>query len=503
MTKIKRLAPKKCPDCASENSLFIDDDKRLTCRLCGYKRGAEKTASTEETPAVPQEDRRTSYQVTYSTPYTPDPDRWAKIKYSTGMDYVNQGKWDEAFHAFEQACEYQRDFVDAHLWAARMTLDPDKKRYHYGSVIAQTGSNLEATRELMVLNGDLTREEADRAGDMSREADVQDAEHAVSTQLIEIVCSNCGGSLSVPHGSSEVTCQFCGHVEQIAQAGGRVGQSLTMAMITDRGKGTRWRVGKHLLHCDNCGAERVITGSKMTVQCPFCSSNHVIRTDALESFRQPDGIVPFALQRDAAQDALDNALNSFGERLKGIFVNNRADRIHLTDVFLPFWVFDVTARISRTRVETREGTLYTQSKRTVQRDEFGDGLNNMLYCGVESPSRQLTSKLRTYDLTTVEAYTPKLLANKTAELYSIDYQQASINVRSEVSESFRFKHGHDPHGDSQTLISSLIQNMSFRLLLLPVWVANIIEEDGDVRVGLIHGQTGQAFLGRATRPDDF
>ena len=43
--------------------------------------------------------------------------------------------------------------------------------------------------------------------------------------------------------------------------------------------------------------------------------------------------------------------------------------------------------------------------------------------------------------------------------------------------------------------------VQFRLVLAPVWVVTIIEADGDVRPGLVHGQTGKAVLGKARKPE--
>ena len=496
MTKIKRLAPKTCPDCGVEGSLFIDDDRKLTCRLCGYK---DHRGDASPTEGINDEDRRSQWNVTYGTQNTPEVDRWAEVKYSSGLDYTRQGDYDKALEAFHDAVDQQRDFVDAHIWIARLTLDPDEKRHHYGEVIAQMPMNLEAQRELLVLKGDLTREEADRASDMSREQDVRDAEFAVGTQLIEIICSNCGGTLEVPSDKHEVTCQFCGHLEEVKQSGGFGMQSLSAAMLKERGQGTKWRVGQHLLHCDNCGAERVITSKKMTQQCPFCGSNHVIKSDALKSFRQPDGIVPFRLKPGAARESLDASLNSFSEKLKGIFVNNRAETVQLTPVYLPFWMFDVSAQVSVTKIDNTSKRSLVQAQEARNRTEFGDGLNNVPYCGVTSPPHRLTDKLEKYDLEAVKPYDPKLLAGFTAELYSIDYQDASLKVRGEIGERFRFRHNHDPNGDYQTIVGYLIQQISFRLLMLPVWIATIVEEDGDVRLGLIHGQTGQTLLGKAVK----
>lgn len=337
---------------------------------------------------------------------------------------------------------------------------------------------------------------------MSSEQDIQSSGVAVGTQLVEIVCSNCGGTLEVPSDTQAVTCQFCGNLEKIENSRNHVMvQSLSMAMIKDRGQGTKWRVGEHLLHCDNCGSERVITSSKMTTQCPFCNSNHVIKADALDSFRQPDGIIAFNIKPKKAREALDTSLSSFTEKFKGMFVNNRAEQINMTPVYLPFWMFDVNAQIIRTKFDRTSKRSLIEINASQSREEYSDALNNVPYCGVTSPSHRLTDRLGKYDLSDVKPYDPKLLAGFTAELYSIDYQQASLDVRDEIGERFRFRHGHDPHGDYQTRVSYLIQGMSFRLLMLPVWVATIIEDDGDIRLGLVHGQTGRALLGKATRPE--
>lgn len=500
MTRIKPLAPKKCPECEMKGTLFIDQDRKLTCRLCGYKDVNNDVAATQS--KLSDIDPRTELQITYGKPNTSvDIDRWAETKFTSGLDYARQGNFDEAIRAFEQAVDQERAFVDAHLWIARLTLDPEEKHAHYSDVVAEMPMNLEAQRELMVLKGDLTRAEADRASNMSSEQDVRSADFAVATKLVEIVCSNCGGTLEAPADSHAVTCQYCGHEEDLDNPQDYGMQSLSMAMIKDRGQGTKWRVGEHLLHCDNCGADRVITSSKMTTQCPFCSSNHVIKADALESFRQPDGIIPFVLKPKAAREALDNSLNSMTERFKGMFINNRPNKIQMTPVYLPFWMFDVSAQIVRTKIDKRSKRSLLEINAASSREEFGDSLNNVPYCGVTSPSHRVTDRLKPYDLDSVKTYDPKLLAGFTAELYSIDFQQASIDVRNEIGERFRFRHGHNPHGDYQTHVSYLIQGMSFRLLMLPVWVATIIEDDGDVRLGLIHGQTGQTILGKAVHPE--
>lgn len=474
----------KCPNCGLSNGLFIANDRRLTCWSCGYK--AKEVIEDE---LFDEADPRKRWPISYSTLYTPNIDRWAETKFYSGMDYLNQEQYDEAIQSFKQAVEQQGNFVEAHLWIARISLDPEEKRHHYEFVHAHAPNHLEATRELMVLNGQLTRQEADRTINAHKEQTIVEVEQAVGVKLAEMACSSCGGTLTVPEGQTEVTCEFCGHVEKVTDQDYGM-QSLAMAMLKERGKATRWKVGKYLLHCDNCSAERVITNKNMTLSCPFCGSEQVVKSDALDSFRQPDGIVPFTIKRKEAQGQLKLALNSITEKLAGFFINNKVDKVRLSPVYLPYWIFDVTAQISKTRIERRANT----------REQFGDALNNVMYCGVDSPPRNLVERLPAFDFSDVKPYDPKRLANFTAQLYSIDFQQASLDVRENIGEQFRFRHGHDPHGEEKTLVTHMIQNMSFRLVMLPVWIANIVEDDGDLRLALIHGQKGHALLGKAYRP---
>jgi hypothetical protein len=229
----------------------------------------------------------------------------------------------------------------------------------------------------------------------------------------------------------------------------------------------------------------------MTLSCPFCGSEHVVKSDALDTLRQPDGIVPFVIKRKEAQEQLDRALSSITEKLKGFFVNNKLDKVRLTPVYLPYWVFDLNAQINRT----------VSSSHANIREQVQDTLVNVPYCAVESPARNLIERLPAFDFDDVKAYDPKRLANFTAQLYSIDFQQASLDVRKEIGERFRYRHGHDPKGDEKVLVSHMIQQISFRLLMLPLWIANIVEDDGDLRLALIHGQKGHVVLGKAYRPD--
>jgi hypothetical protein len=48
---------------------------------------------------------------------------------------------------------------------------------------------------------------------------------------------------------------------------------------------------------------------------------------------------------------------------------------------------------------------------------------------------------------------------------------------------------------------SVVKQMHFRLLLLPVWVGMLEEQDGDRRPALVNGQTGKVVLGKVLKPN--
>jgi hypothetical protein len=166
-------------------------------------------------------------------------------------------------------------------------------------------------------------------------------------------------------------------------------------------------------------------------------------------------------------------------------------------------MFDVYTQITVTKTYTgssRNGQFV--AKRSQTRETFTDALNNVPVCGVTMPTPTLTRKLGKFNLDEMVAYQPKLLAKYPAELYTIDFDKASLEAREAVSKAMQHKHNQREMGDEQMQISvfSNIQNMNFRLLLLPVWVATLTEADGDTRAALVNGQTGKVVLGKSQKP---
>ncbi len=480
-----------CPHCGQRMTYNLRESK-LMCAPCGYSPLDAKMAQQANSP-------RRDIRLTHRGDINPN----ALAAFRTGHDHLHHDQPDKARESFKRALYFQRDFADAHLWLAELSQDEKTKREHLSAVIAFDSSNPEALRQLMVLNGRLTPEQAAQTHHHN-EPQVMRVEIPITTQIKALLCPICSGNLTVDEVSGHVECRFCGHSEQRqpTASSGLNGDSLTMALLERKANPVRWVIGERLLHCNECGAERTLPARKLSHDCPFCGSTHVILQDALGSFEQPDGLVPFKISRQQAGESIKNVLGGMVQRIANLFDNNRVKRATLDGVYLPYWVFDAVADITETRTykgTSRDSGFVRQRSQTQTR--FTDGLYDVLVPAVTSPPQPMLDRIGRFDLNAAQAYDPRLLARYPAELYSIDFDKASLEARSIVSREMRRKHEAKELGDERVEIRvfAAVQQMSFRLILMPVWVATLIEEDGDLRTALVNGQTGRVALGKAQK----
>lgn len=480
-----------CPDCGKRMRYNAVEEK-IMCLGCGFAPLDAKMAE------VNARGPRREIDITHRG----DVNANAMAAFRTGHDHLYNGDREKARESFQRSLFFQADFADAHLWLAEIAEDEKNKRHHLGVILAHDASHPQALRQMMILNGRLTPEQAARTHHHNDPV-LRRVEAPVKAQIQSLLCPICSGNLTIDAVSGLVQCRFCGHTEQRTPGANEVGaDSLAMALIERKVQTTKWMIGERLLHCKECGAERTIPARKLSTECPFCGSTQVILQDALRSFEQPDGLLPFSVTRAEAEAAIRQALGGVMQRIANLFDNNRVKRASIDGVYLPFWVFDATADVTQTRTykgSSRVGSFalaHSQSRTT-----FVDGVNNIHVCAVTSPPSSITEKLGKYDLDHVTAYDAKLLAKYPAELYNIDFDKASLEARSRVSALLRQKHSEKDAGDEQMEITvfAAVRDMSFQLLLLPVWVATLIEEDADLRTALVNGQNGKVVLGRAEK----
>ncbi len=489
-----------CPQCG-QRMRFDLNSTVIECPHCGYKR---TSGLDEKIAEVRAKGPRPNIRLASHDSIHP---RAISLFYNA-HDLLFEGKTEAALDELRKAIEIQRDFFDAHLWIAKISPDEAVKRDHLSTILAYNPGHTEAMQMMLVLNGRLTQEQADSLNS-AQEPLLRQAEGAVTTSTTTLRCPNCKGDLSADPRTGRVVCRFCGYTAESPQKSQSSRDLLFAALLERRSQPVRWVIGERLLHCSECGAERTIAADKLSTRCPFCGSNHVIEQDALQSFEQPDGLIPFTITRDEAGMRIKERLRSFSERIKGWLDNNKVKAAALNGYYLPFWVFDAIVEVSRTRIDQnpydnqRWPAVAQAAAQAYQRMTYQEVIGDFEVCAVTSPPLELTAQLGDYDMSELVSYEAELLARYPASLYTIDFDKAALEARARISAWMRSKYGARELRDDDDItinVFSSVQQMSFRLLLLPVWVATLVEEDHDRRIALVNGQTGQTVLGKAIKP---
>jgi hypothetical protein len=332
---------------------------------------------------------------------------------------------------------------------------------------------------------------------------VKHADAPVSTTTETLRCPHCLGDLTVNDATNKVECRFCGYVGDAPKREADGSDLLVAALLERRAQAVKWVIGERLLHCNECGAERTIPATQLSTRCPFCNSNHVIEQDALGSFEQPDGLIPFKITREEAGALIKERLRGMAERVKGWFDNNKIASASLSGYYLPFWVFDATVQINRTRIDkTPSNDRRRFAAPAYFQQTFNDALYDVAVCAVDSLPEEMTGALGEFHTGAMVDYERDLLAKYPAGLYNIDFDRAALRARSRVTAEMRDRYGQRELTDGDTVTINVfanVQQMSFRLILMPVWVATLLEEDRDTRMALVNGQNGKVVLGKTQK----
>jgi predicted RNA-binding Zn-ribbon protein involved in translation (DUF1610 family) len=434
----------------------------------------------------------------------------ARSLFELAHDTLWRGDRDEAARLFRRVLDIQPDFVDAHLALAKLTGDSAQQRHHLGEILARDPGHLEALRMIMALNGRLSESELEITRTDRTPAPPRPPANPVETRTQLMLCPVCGGALTTDENSGRVFCRFCGHEEKLLDR--RVleerGDALGMALLERRARPVQWKIGERMLRCEQCGSARTIPASKLSDTCPFCGSTHVLLADALDTVTAPDGLVPFRISEADAQQAIRERLGSLSERLAGMLDDNRIANARLEGVFLPFWLFDVLTQVNVSISEEPSGWEDNRGRTfrqpVMQQFTERDGLTGVQIAAFHQPEPALVRAVGPFELDGMLPYEPKLLARHAAMLYDIDFDAASLEARSMASAQARENalRQYQDGGSRRVTAMALPLQMSFELVLLPVFVATLFERDGDVRPALVNGITGQAVLGKATTPRD-
>jgi DNA-directed RNA polymerase subunit RPC12/RpoP len=325
-------------------------------------------------------------------------------------------------------------------------------------------------------------------------------------------CAQCGAQLRYAPGQTHLTCEHCGHVQEIAQdrprARARALQELDLAFGLSEDLAASDMVEVRTTSCPNCGAKVEITAATHATECPFCDTPVVLDTGT-ERHIKPQALVPFVLSEAEARQAMIKWMGSLWFAPGTLLEYARKGRT-LTGIYVPFWTFDADSdsRYSGERgeyhYETRtvnvrvNGRMERREERVRHtrwypvRGGVARDFDDMLVMASRSLPERLGNELTPWDLGALTAYTPEFLAGFRAEGYTVPLRDGLAEARDRMSDVIRSDVRRDIGGDEQRIhsIDTDWSNETFKHILLPIWMA-AYKYNGKSYRFLVNGQTGE------------
>ena len=321
--------------------------------------------------------------------------------------------------------------------------------------------------------------------------------------LLEYKCPSCGGALSFHSGLQKLKCPYCEtelEVEALRQLDEALKDFPEDHMSWSESGGSAWQEDEELrlrsYVCRSCGGEIITDETTAATACPYCA-NAVVMTQQVAGALRPDCIIPFQLDKAAAQKALEKHLQG-----KPLLPKAFKDENHIKEVkgvYVPFWLFDTKAQGSaryhatRTRFWSDSRYNYTETMHfSVKREGYMD-FRSVPVDGSSKMANDLMESLEPYDPTQAVAFQTAYLAGYYADKYDVSMREcaprANDRIRGSMEQSLR-----------QTVIgytSVIPEHSSVRLYdtasryaLYPVWLLSTRYKDRNYLFAM-NGQTGK------------
>ena len=410
-------------------------------------------------------------------------DDYGKQLLKSGIIDAKAGDRASARRYLDRAVYISNDhnvLAEAWFWMSEVLDDPAEKRKALENCLANNLQHARARRSLAILDGKL------KAGEIIDPDKLPPAPAGLRTASAErFMCPKCGGRMIFAPDGQSLVCEYCTRNQKfVAQPGTAEEKDFLIAMATARGHGRP--LEQQVFHCEGCGCEFILPPGQISYTCVYCGSPQVVTWDAQEQILAPDGILPHAFDRQRAEMFLREWVQAKQVNLESHIDSPRG-------LYLPLWTFDLGGEIDYVgetidREEIQFGRK--QPKMIRVNDSYPVQINDLPVPASRKLSAVFLKLIPGFELRGIKPYDPRYLANWPAEVYDIPMAEASLDARAQSLS--RYKRDLPGLLDPIRILSTSSAKMtveSFRLNLLPVWMAEI-PFGGRQHLVLINGQNG-------------
>lgn len=352
----------------------------------------------------------------------------------------------------------------------------------------------------------------------------------MASKITNYQCPACTGPLHYSAGSGRLECEYCGSAFDVAEiealyakkeaaaaealekesAEAPAEQAVTEADQADSGDdvpeagdfSTDWGEDTSKMRsylCPSCGAELICEETTAATACPYCGNPTVV-PGKFAGVLRPDYVIPFKFDKAAAEKALKAHYGRNPFLPRAFTADNHIAEIK--GVYVPFWLFDVTATgdafYHATRIATHISGDYevtTTSHYDVSRGGTAS-FTRVPADGSQKMPDDYMDSLEPFDYSELKPFSTAYLPGYLADQYDVDAKSCAQRVDKRCRQSVSDLLRQDVMGYATVVQRSMrakIQHGDVRYALLPVWLLNT-RWNGKNYLYAMNGQTGK-FVG--------
>lgn len=317
--------------------------------------------------------------------------------------------------------------------------------------------------------------------------------------VVRFTCPSCGGKQLFDPDLPGLVCQSCGRPEPMALQ--RLTEShLELERENDRGQ---WSIMPGEALCGACGARMTAPPSSAALRCAFCDSVHITVQPATPGLISPAGIAPFRYHEDDVHQLIGKHWGVQPDRVRQLIEEGE---ISLSGVYLPFWMFGGQVHIRCVLDRRIYPDTYSATERVVLRDSwprrsawFECDIADHLVYAAHTLAEEEVRRILPFELRTLYAYNPAILAGWQAEHYQIALEDAGMVAEKEVRDlAFDCAARRGLYMEPSDMLQGDVRVLNWvaKLVLLPVYAVKRNANANEARL-LINGQTGKVSRDRS------
>ncbi|HKC26180.1 MAG TPA: zinc ribbon domain-containing protein [Thermoanaerobaculia bacterium] len=326
----------------------------------------------------------------------------------------------------------------------------------------------------------------------------------VPAKVRKFPCAACGAAIVWSPGRSALECPYCGAKRELP-ASADVVRERPIEEGLARPAALGWGAERKAVSCPRCGATSTRDPGQAAGSCPFCGTAEVVEAPASNAMVRPEGLLPFAIARDAAATGFRAWLSRLWLRPSDL--KSTAALTALRGVYVPFWTFDALTHSAWTAeagynyevsVDAVENGQHVTRSETRTRWEPASGLLEKAFDDVPVPASRgipppLARGIEPFPTAGLVPYEPAYLAGFLAEENAVPLAEALAAARERMDAEIRDACAREIPGDTyrDLAVRTEYSGVAYKNGLLPVWIAAYRYGAKAYRY-LVNGVTGRA-----------